>query len=294
MIFKRLRAIHKNQRGFTLIELVIAIAITSIITGGITMTIFQVFNINSISTNHMIAVRQVQDVGFWVSRDALMAQSTTVTGITGFPITLTWTDYVSGDEYQVVYTLVGGQLQREHYTNYDPVTNPDPDATAIIAQNIDTASTTSETRGSGGFSLPTGNNPPPAGSDQFTITDVIGGDYGTISVDGPGNVVKATPYGGATVAGGSVEVTIDPAAGDVAWATPVAGSYIVVIANSMNASGSWMSTSGNATATITIDTDGDAAFTDISGLVLTITATVGTGSQEASETRTYEIAPRPN
>ena len=136
MIFHRLGLIHKNQKGFTLIELLIAIAITGIITGGATMTIFQVFSGNTRSTNHMIAVRQVQNAGYWVSHDVQMAQSVVVTGVSGFPLTLTWTEW-DGDEHRVVYTLLVDELQREHYTNYDPVTNPDPDVTTIVAQYID-------------------------------------------------------------------------------------------------------------------------------------------------------------
>ena len=53
----------------------------------------------------------------------------------GFPLTLTWPEW-DGDEHRVVYTLLGDELQREHYTNYDPVTNPDPDVTTIVAQYI--------------------------------------------------------------------------------------------------------------------------------------------------------------
>ncbi len=138
MILRRLGLIHNNQRGFTLIELLIAVAITGIITGGITMTMFQVYAGNARSSNHMTAVRQVQNAGYWISRDAQMAQSVVPADPDpdGFPLTLTWTDR-NGDENQVVYTLLAdNKLQREHYTNYDPVTNPDPDATTIVAESI--------------------------------------------------------------------------------------------------------------------------------------------------------------
>ncbi len=75
MMFHRLKSIHKNQKGFTLIELIVAIAITALIIGVIAMSIFQVFTVNALSSNHMKAVRQVQTVGNWISRDTLMAQS---------------------------------------------------------------------------------------------------------------------------------------------------------------------------------------------------------------------------
>ena len=124
-----------------MIEMVIAIAITAIITGGITMTIFQVFDGNIRSSNHMIAVRQVQNAGYWVSHDTLMAQSVAPDpGATGFPLTLTWTEW-EGDEQRVVYSLVDDKLQREHYTNYDPDNPALPDATTFVAEYIDSTNT---------------------------------------------------------------------------------------------------------------------------------------------------------
>ena len=136
MIFHRLGLINKNQRGFTLIELMIAIAITGIITGGITMTIFQVFSGNARSSNHMTVVRQVQNAGYWISHDTQMAQNVVPDpGDTGFPLTLTWSDWDSGDVHQVIYTLlVNNKLQREHYTNLNL------DATTIVAEYIDSIS----------------------------------------------------------------------------------------------------------------------------------------------------------
>ena len=128
------RLIHKNQRGFTLIEMVMAIAITGLVMGAAAMTIFQVFDLNIRTSNHMIAVRQVQNAGYWVSHDGQMAQIVEPTEDSdGFPLTLTWTDWDSGDVYQVVYTLLlaDNKLQREHYTNLNP------DATTFVAEYID-------------------------------------------------------------------------------------------------------------------------------------------------------------
>ena len=118
MILRRLGLIHKNQRGVALIELIIAFLITGIITGGITMTIFQVFDGNTRSSNHMIAVRQAQNAGYWLSRDAQMAQSVELGASSGFPLTLIWEEYSpdgDGDEHYVVYTLLeDNKLQRSY------------------------------------------------------------------------------------------------------------------------------------------------------------------------------------
>jgi prepilin-type N-terminal cleavage/methylation domain-containing protein len=124
MILKRFRLIEKNQNGFTLIELLIVISITAIISAGIATAIILVITGNTQSSNHVIAVRQVQEAGYWVSHDAQMAQRTTINdaAATGFPVTLTWSNWKDNTSCEAVYSLVnmsGGlkQLQRVYSEN---------------------------------------------------------------------------------------------------------------------------------------------------------------------------------
>ena len=116
MIFRRLGLINKDQRGFSLTELMLTFLIAGIITGGITMTIFSVINGNIRTSNHMTAVRQVQNAGYWVSRDAQMAQQDPVILTNGGElksITLTWTDW-DGTVHTITYTLEGTELWRDY------------------------------------------------------------------------------------------------------------------------------------------------------------------------------------
>ncbi len=113
MILRRLGWINKGQRGFTLIELLVALAITGLLASGITMTIFQVLSGNAQSSNQMNVVRQVQNAGYWISRDGQMAQSVELGVSSGFPLVLTWTEW-DGTVNQVTYSITGDELRRSH------------------------------------------------------------------------------------------------------------------------------------------------------------------------------------
>jgi len=101
----RLRFTHDDQGGFTLLELIIAIAIAGLITAGITVAIMQILTINTRASNHMIAVRQVQQAGKEVSKDALQAQPSKIDDnpLDAF-LVLNWTDSQGGNN-TVTYTL---------------------------------------------------------------------------------------------------------------------------------------------------------------------------------------------
>jgi len=140
MIFHRLGLITKNQKGFTLIEVLIAMVITAFITGAIAVAISQVFTGNARTSSHMTAVRQVQNTGYWISQDAQMAQNIVTEDNPDTAklelVALTWTEYgADGDEHQVVYSLEDNELSREHYTNREP--DSLPDTTTAVARHID-------------------------------------------------------------------------------------------------------------------------------------------------------------
>ena len=136
----KMKKLKKGQKGFTLIELIVVVAITGLITWGITLTIIQVFDINTRSTNRMAAISQLQNAGLWVSNDAQMAQSVNATGGSGFPLTLNWIDWETSDSHAVNYTLEAmssGGLEKLQRSTINGVAPPPPTDPPTVAEYID-------------------------------------------------------------------------------------------------------------------------------------------------------------
>jgi len=114
-LIRNVRSIVRRQQGFTILELLIAIAITGVIASSILMVIINVFDSNRRSINHMAAVKEVENAVYWMVRDGQMAQDVTVTSPppdgNGFPVCITWQD-LDDVIHNVTYDITGGQLVR--------------------------------------------------------------------------------------------------------------------------------------------------------------------------------------
>lgn len=167
----KMKKLNKDQRGFTMVELLIAMLLTGIVATAITGTILYALNVNFSIANRMSAVRQVRNVGFWVSPDFQMARDVDPGGSQGFPLTLTWIEWGTGNNHTVIYTLEdmsGGfkKLQREHYINY-----PNLDSTITVAEYIDPGQTFIDPGTPCSF--------PDCGAFKFEVTATVGGQNET-------------------------------------------------------------------------------------------------------------------
>lgn len=139
-----------SEQGYTLIELIVSITIIVLVTGAASIAIFQVLKGTGVNNTHMNAVRQVQNAGYWICRDARMAQSVNTANLTPPDfLVFNWREWDDDDE-EIFHTSTyffedltdgTGKLKRTHWSStglntqtliadhiyYDPT---DPDATS--------------------------------------------------------------------------------------------------------------------------------------------------------------------
>lgn len=111
-----------NQKGFTLLELLVALGVGSVLLTGIVLSIHNTVWGTDRSNSHVVALADINHAVLSLKKNIQMAQDTDL--IDGDPIpknsvTLTWTDYTGFDEsddktHYVTYTLSGTQLQRDY------------------------------------------------------------------------------------------------------------------------------------------------------------------------------------
>ena len=136
-----------NEEGFTLIELSVTIAIVALIALGAGMTTLQIIKGSQHSNDWTTAVRQAQNVGYWVSQDILMAQTANVSDDPGTAdvefIIVSRKDWETGDIYDIRYVWLDSadslkKLKRKQLTRDKDGVEID-NKTTLIADNIQSA-----------------------------------------------------------------------------------------------------------------------------------------------------------
>jgi len=122
---------RKKQKGYGLIEIILSLALAGILTTGITTFALQTMTEGRKTNNRMHAIMQVENAGYWVSRDVQMTENLTLGEDAGFPLRLIWKD-TDQNEYQVTYSVTGGLMSRRM------IKNGDSQVQTLIALDINT------------------------------------------------------------------------------------------------------------------------------------------------------------
>ncbi len=141
----------KSQKGFTLLELVIALAIGVVISGVLGGALYQILAASNSSSNNIMAIRQVQNAGYYISQDVQQSkpENINVTVQDDVIFSIIWDEVLFTGEIvkegnKAVYRYDSGNLYRDYYVTENMPYNTEVgeyiftyDKTSLIAQYID-------------------------------------------------------------------------------------------------------------------------------------------------------------
>ncbi len=128
----------RGEKGFTLLELVVGVAIMGIIAVSLAMLTMTLLTNPKRSNDNNIVSQEVRNAGTWISHDVQMSRSVTPGGSNGFPLSLSIpVDDDENNDNSIEYVFDGDILKRRLY---DPV--PTLISETHVADHIDTDNTT--------------------------------------------------------------------------------------------------------------------------------------------------------
>jgi hypothetical protein len=128
-----------REKGFTTVELIISVSIMAVVGVAAAMATSQVCAGTENSNNSITAVRQGQNAGYWISRDAQIAHDMVTENLTAPDfLVIKWTEWDENDDpiyHTATYFLDElddgvGKLKRNHWSSAGA--NED----ALIAEHI--------------------------------------------------------------------------------------------------------------------------------------------------------------
>ena len=129
---------RQRQKGFTLIEVVLAVGIAGVVVATIAMTITTLLMNSQQPTTQQVLLQQVKSAGYQLTRDIQMSSNVTLSAPNGFPFTINIpVDQVENNDYTVDYRFDGNTLKRQQFDSSANLT-----AESMIAQYVDINNTT--------------------------------------------------------------------------------------------------------------------------------------------------------
>jgi len=154
-----------REKGFTLIEMALALAVGTVILTGAVMGIYQILVATGRANNQVVALTDLSRAALSIRNDLLMAQTTDfVDGVPKSSANLTWTDYTTSfgsttwTPHFSTYSLIGKQLRR----NYDGIES-------VVGRNITSISFTQNGR-SISVTISSSNTTPPSGIETLMFS----------------------------------------------------------------------------------------------------------------------------
>jgi prepilin-type N-terminal cleavage/methylation domain-containing protein len=130
--------IRRREKGFTLIEVLVGLAIMSVIILAMGMTVTTIVTNSRGTTERSVVLREVQNAGYSISRDVQMADDVTLDGTSGFPLILDIpVDTDENNNYSVNYLFDGDKIIRQVYDSSDTLIR-----VGSVAEYIDVGATT--------------------------------------------------------------------------------------------------------------------------------------------------------
>ncbi|MFC1978263.1 type II secretion system protein J [Chloroflexota bacterium] len=139
----------QRQRGFTLIEILVATGIAGAIVVAVAMTITTLLSNYQQPSSQQILLQQVQNAGYQMPRDIQMSTDVTLGDSNGFPVTINIpVDQDENNNYDVEYLFDSDNLKRKQYDNLGSLI-----AETLVARYVDTDNTTFESPSAGLYKL---------------------------------------------------------------------------------------------------------------------------------------------
>jgi len=139
-----------KENGYSVLSLVVVIAISSVIALGAGMTTGQILEQSRLNEDYATVVRQAQNFGFNVSQDMVMARTVSTTDNIVTPdvefITIIWKDWENGYKHDVRYIWLDSvdSLKKviKKHTIYDENGLTIDSSNSLLADNIYSANLT--------------------------------------------------------------------------------------------------------------------------------------------------------
>jgi len=139
----------QRQKGFTLIEIVLALGIVGAVVATIAMTTTTLLMNSEQPSTQQVLLQQVQHAGYQMPRDIQMSSDVTLSAPNGFPVTINIpVDQDMNNDYDVEYLFDSDKLKRKQYDSSGNVT-----VEALVAQYVDINNTTCDNIAEGLYKL---------------------------------------------------------------------------------------------------------------------------------------------